>query len=274
MTGTIPLPCLPSDSATSCSTHRPKDSIFASTTNVSLSRPCSRERGERGAEPEAAVAVDGRADRARLGGDARAVEQRLEVDAHQRRRDEPEVRQRAVAPADVGVVEERAPEAALGGERLERRAGVGDRDVLLAVRALAPEVLEQRDRLDRAAGLRRDDEERRASRSTARSRASTAPASVESSTCRRRRPCCASPNERRRTSGARLEPPMPSRTASVKPASAASRANASSSSIWSAYVSGAVSQPSRSATSGWPAVPRACRPWTRSVARRARPRRA
>ena len=36
----MPLPCLPSDSATSCSTHSPKDAIFASTTNVSLSRPC------------------------------------------------------------------------------------------------------------------------------------------------------------------------------------------------------------------------------------------
>ncbi len=34
----MPLPCLPVDSAMSCSTHRPNEAIGSSTTNVSLSR--------------------------------------------------------------------------------------------------------------------------------------------------------------------------------------------------------------------------------------------
>src|SRR5260221_430398 len=64
-----------------------------------------------------------------------------------------EERRRVGPSADVGVVEERAPEAALAGQRLQRGARVGDRDEGRALRAQGPEVLEQRQRLDRAAGL-------------------------------------------------------------------------------------------------------------------------
>ena len=72
---------------------------------------------------------------------------------------------------------------------------------------------------------------------------------VESSTCRRTAP---SPNERRKTSGPRLEPPMPSSTASVMPASRTSAANARRSSASADSRSAMSSQPSRSVSSGVP----------------------
>ena len=72
---------------------------------------------------------------------------------------------------------------------------------------------------------------------------------VESSTCRRTLP---SPNERRKTSGPRLEPPMPSSTASVMPASRTSAANARRSSASADSRSAMSSQPSRSVSSGGP----------------------
>jgi hypothetical protein len=67
---------------------------------------------------------------AALRGDLRAVEQRLEVGAHERRRHEAEVAERAVAPADVRVGAEDLAEAVVVGELLERRARVGHRDEL------------------------------------------------------------------------------------------------------------------------------------------------
>src|SRR3712207_8022101 len=57
----------------------------------------------------------------------------------------------------------------LVGELLERRAGIGDGDELRAVLVrLREEVLEVRERLDRAAGLRRHDEERLVDRKSTR----------------------------------------------------------------------------------------------------------
>ena len=66
-----------------------------------------------------------------------------------------------VAPADVRVVLEDVPELMALGEFDERASGIGDRDELLTLAARQRvEVLEQRECLDRAAGFRRDHEER------------------------------------------------------------------------------------------------------------------
>ena len=121
----------------------------------------ARELAEREPEPQARVVLGRLEVRARLLGDLRALEDRPHVDAGQRGRHEPEVRQRRVAPADLGVVEEGAAEAVLLGQVDQRRAGVGDGDEVAAVALQRVEVLEQRQRLDRPARLRRDDEERR-----------------------------------------------------------------------------------------------------------------
>ena len=83
------------------------------------------------------------------------------VDAHQRRRHDPEQRQRRVAAADLGLAREGGAEAALVREPLELRAGVGDRGELSAAASRPlPEVLQVRARLERRARLRGGDEER------------------------------------------------------------------------------------------------------------------
>ena len=92
------------------------------------------------------------------------------------------------------------------------------------------------------------------SRSMAVSTLRTAPASVESSTCRLGQPAC-SPKERRMTSGASDEPPMPSSTTSLTPSSRTPSAKACRSSSSSRICSATVSHPRRLATSGWPAGP-------------------
>ena len=84
-------------------------------------------------------------------------------------------------------------------------------------------------------------------------RAAPASGSVESSTCSRSAPS-AGGLERRNTSGARLEPPMPSSTTSVMPSVARRRRrSARISSRSSSSLSAIVSQPSRSSSSGVPA---------------------
>src|SRR5207253_1908318 len=98
------------------------------------------ELAERHAEPQPAVALARVVVAAALRRDLRALEQRLDVGAHQRRRDDAEGRQRAVAPADLGVSVEDAAEAVLAGELLERRARIGDGNELGAVARLRPEV--------------------------------------------------------------------------------------------------------------------------------------
>ena len=79
--------------------------------------------------------------------------------ADQRRRNEPEERQRRIASADVWIVLEAGAEGVLSRQFDERAPGIGDRDELLAADERV-EVLEQRQRLDRAARLGRDDEQR------------------------------------------------------------------------------------------------------------------
>src|SRR3954462_647504 len=101
----MPRPCLPVDSAISCSAHRPKELIGSSITNVSFSRaalarpPRARPRPpppvppRRPPEPQARVALE---QLAVLDRDLAGLEHRADVDAGERRRHEAEVGQRAV----------------------------------------------------------------------------------------------------------------------------------------------------------------------------------
>ena len=160
-TGRMPRPCLPVLSAISCSTQTPNERDRVVDHERQLVAAGARELAEREAEPQAGVVLGVLEVRARLLGDLRALEQRPDVDARQRGRHEPEVRQRRVAPADLGVVLERAAEAVLLGE-VEQRWSPGS-VIEHEVRAVAlqrVEVLEQRDRLDRPAGLGGDEEQR------------------------------------------------------------------------------------------------------------------
>ena len=83
--------------------------------NVSLSRPCSASSPI--ASPIHSPEFDDEESKALQFSSAslRGVQQRLDVDAHQRRRHQAEVRQHRVAAADVRVVLEHPPEAALLG---------------------------------------------------------------------------------------------------------------------------------------------------------------
>jgi hypothetical protein len=80
------------------------------------------------------------------------VEHALDVHASQRGRDEAEVGEHRVAPADIRVVLEHVAEATLARKLPERAAGVGDRAEARAVAAAAlEEVAHVRERLDGAA---------------------------------------------------------------------------------------------------------------------------
>ena len=122
--------------------------------------------------------------------------------------------------------------------------------VAVAAGALV-EVLHVRQRLDRAAGLRGDDEQRLRQVDACPRARSTAPGSVESSTCSVE-PVGESPKLRRITSGPRLEPPMPSSAASVKPVGLAPRSTNAVQVAGAARASRSaiVSQPRRSPISG------------------------
>ena len=96
-----------------------------------------------------------------IGHPCRTVEQACDVDAHQRRRDDSERGKGGVAAADRRLTGKDVAKAALAGGALEVRARVGDRDERRAPPAgELPEVVGVRSRLERAAGLRRGDEER------------------------------------------------------------------------------------------------------------------
>jgi hypothetical protein len=121
---------------------------------------------ERRAEPDRGVVAGAHRVAAGLDHGVGAVEQRLDVDADQRRGHEAEEGQGREAPADRGRVEEGAAEARLGRELVERPAGVGDGDEMYA-RAryrggldLCAEILVEGQGLGRGPGLGGDDEER------------------------------------------------------------------------------------------------------------------
>ena len=150
------MACLPVDSATSCSSHRPEPGSESAIRKVSLSRP-ERARALRAA-PSQTAPVPGDVLpvglQRRLPGSRGALEQRSDIDAHQRGGDDAEGGQGAVAPADVGVAEEGVPEAVLGGQLGQARAWVGDRDEVRAVVDEGVEVGEEGERLDRSSRLR------------------------------------------------------------------------------------------------------------------------
>jgi hypothetical protein len=119
-----------------------------------------RELSEHEAEPQARAGFRALGFLAVLHRHLRAVEHRVEVDAEQRGGHEAEVRQGAVAAADLGVVAERAPEVVFLGDVEQAGARIGDGDPVSPVALARVEVLEQRQGLDRPAGLGREDEER------------------------------------------------------------------------------------------------------------------
>jgi hypothetical protein len=120
-----------------------------------------RERAQGHAQPDTGAGLTlVRVGEGRQPGVGRAPEQRARVHAHQRGRHDPERGQGAVAAADVGIAGEHPVKPALPGELLQARAGVGDRRVVAAVVDEREEVREQRQRLDRAPRLGRDDEQR------------------------------------------------------------------------------------------------------------------
>ena len=212
--GRMPRPCLPVDSATSCSAHSPNDSSGVVDDEGELVAAPQRQLAERDAE----LAGPGcpRSRRQASIASCAVAQHGADVVAGDRGRDEPEVGQHGVAPADVRVVLEHAAEAVLGAELRERRARVGDGDVVRAVALQRVEVLELRHRLDRAAGLRGDDEQRRGEVERVAHGADLVRVRgvehVQADRARRR-------TSGGSTSGPRLEPPMPSSTASVMPAS-------------------------------------------------------
>ena len=122
-TGTMPTPRLPVLSAMSCSAHAPKLAISSSIRNVSLSRPAlasvAMAMPERQARVERRVRLVAGAQHHRAG-----RQQRVQVDADERRRDQSDVGQRGIASADVGRVEEDLAEV----------VGVLDRVALAGVR--------------------------------------------------------------------------------------------------------------------------------------------
>ena len=93
------------------------------------------------------------------------VEQRVDRYAGERSRNQPEVGERGVSTADLGRALEDTAEAALLGQRGQRRPRIGDRDEVIAGRARAvplhslEEVIEMGAGLDRAARLAGGDEE-------------------------------------------------------------------------------------------------------------------
>ncbi len=152
--GTSPRPCFPVDSASSCSDPEAEAVLVRQAHLVAARAPALAERE---AEVEARVAV---VEAARVRHLAGAVEEPREVDADEGGRHEPERRQRRVAAADRRLAHEDGGELPLLGERRELRAGIRDRDPLLAARREPPEVVGVGARLERRAGLRRADEQR------------------------------------------------------------------------------------------------------------------
>ena len=242
-----------------------------------------RERAERRAQPHAGRLLGARRSsdsavrgvaHADLPGAAAPASRASHVDADQRGGHDAEGRQRAVAPADVRIAGEHLPEAVLLGELLEARAGVGDRREVGALTDERPEVREQRQRLDRAARLGGDEEQRAvAGRSPARPRGSWPRRSSRARAAPVDR--ASRPKQRRSTSGASEEPPMPSSTTSRRPSAATAPRTPPARRPRSRIRSAIVSQPRRSAISGVPAGPqsvassRASLPATSSSAARA-----
>ena len=156
--GRIPRPCLPVDSATSCSAQSPNAVSGGSTTNVSLSRP--RLASSPSAAPSHSPELPACSWQFSAATWPPSSTVR-DVDAGQRRRHDAERRERRVPAADLGVAGEHVAEALALGQLLQRRARVGDGHEVRGVGLEAAEVGQQRVRLERPARLGGDDEQRR-----------------------------------------------------------------------------------------------------------------
>ena len=154
------MPCLPVDSAMSCSAQSAKPTMWVPSATMPELVAEGSGRGDRRAEHEAGVlgAVDRERQLDRLG----LFEHLGDVDAGEPRGHETERGERGVASADVGVGVEDAV-AGRACRLVERRAGVGhDDDARRGVDASVAERLlvdaPLAVGLDGRAGLRRDDE--------------------------------------------------------------------------------------------------------------------
>ena len=170
----------------------------------------------------------------------------------ERRGHEPEDGERRVATTDVGRGRDDRAELLGACELGERRVGIGDRDEVECRRDLAHRGLEGV-RLGGGARLGADQKSVRCSDAQERN-PRTASGCVESRTRSSRAPAAAAPlpasppaqpKTRLNSSGARLEPPIPSTAARRYPSSRTSRARCSSSATRSRIASGRSSQPSQ-----------------------------
>src|SRR5581483_5304525 len=109
-------------------------------------------------EPELQAGIAGRTP-AGVQHRLRLAEQPVEVDGHQRRRQQPGHRERGVPAADRGLAGEHG-RAARPRQLLQRRAGVGDRDEAVGALAALPEEVVLRARLECGPRLGGDDEQR------------------------------------------------------------------------------------------------------------------
>ena len=123
-TGRMPLPCLPVDSAISCSPQRPKLAIGGGDHEGELVAALQGQLAHHDAQPQARVRAGVVVARAvllrHLGARSSSASTFTPASAAGH---EPEVGQHRVAPADVGVVLEHAPEAVLVGRVHQRAAG-------------------------------------------------------------------------------------------------------------------------------------------------------
>src|SRR5579885_3596567 len=124
---------------------------------------CQRSQGR--AKPEAGVILRRMIGPAFLHHLLRPREQLLDVDADQRAGDEAEVGERGIAAPDIRRVGEDVPEVVISGKLLQRRAGIGNGDETLPgigsdqAADFIIEVFELRQRFQRLARFRGDDEE-------------------------------------------------------------------------------------------------------------------
>ncbi len=107
----------------------------------------------------------GHAGRAGVGHAQRAFEQFGGIQAHQRRGQQSEIRERRKTAADVRVVREHAAESALRGQALKRRSRIGDRDEIparfnaFAFAELGVKIIAVGQWLGRRSGFAGDDEQ-------------------------------------------------------------------------------------------------------------------
>ena len=84
----------------------------------------------------------------------------VKIQADQGSRHHAEITERAIAPADIGRIDEDVADAGFARDPLQARSGIGDDDELIALAAgLLPEIVVERQGLDGAARFTGDDKE-------------------------------------------------------------------------------------------------------------------